>query len=171
MLYQLSYASPNSACDEPCSGNICLRKRARAKRDPRLNFSIAGRSSQRHSGPLRELAAILIQSCDLLHVAGIQREVEDSQVFAAMVWVRGTRNGDHASLMMPAQDYLSYRFAVLFADLLQDRVGKEAIPPFREGRPCFHVGSGSLQGAEFTSLLQEWVRLQLVDDGLRRCAP
>ncbi len=87
MLYQLSYASPNSACDELCRGGICLRKRARAERDPRSDFSIAGGGPPRPSGPLGELAAVEVEGCDLLHVAGVQREVEDGQVFAAMIRV------------------------------------------------------------------------------------
>ena len=53
-------------------------------------------------GPLGELRAVLVQGGDLMHIVSVQLEIEDGQVFAAMFWVRRTRDGDDPSLVVPA---------------------------------------------------------------------
>jgi len=52
-----------------------------------------------------------------MHIVSVQLEIEDGQVFAAMFWVRRTRDGDDSTLMVPAQNSLRDSFAMLFANL------------------------------------------------------
>jgi len=75
----------------------------------------------------------------------------------------GLGDGDDAALGEPTQHDLCHRLAVLLADLGQQRVGEQAVPPFGEAAPGLDLHAVFAHEPLVVGALKEGVGLDLVD--------
>ena len=110
-----------------------------------------------------DFAAAQIQLGDGGHILIAESKIPNVEIFLHPLLVGGLGDDDHTPLSVPAQSHLGSGFAVLLAELGQNRVGENVVFPFGHWSPRLRLDVQGFHVLDSPGLSEEGMQLHLVD--------